>query len=89
MIVDDSDPGEPRFQPDSSTGLTIHLHRVPGPLLLGRKRNLSRSLCRGEIIVVLDDDDDPRTRVADAVEQLQASHNALIAGRTPPGPACL
>lgn len=80
VIVDDSDPGQPRFQPDTSQGLAIHYHHLPGHLPLGRKRNLSHSFCRGEIIVVLDDDDYyPRSRVAHAVERLQASE-ALIAG---------
>jgi glycosyltransferase involved in cell wall biosynthesis len=80
VIVDDSDPDHPRFQPDPSQGLAIQHHHLPGPLPLGRKRNLAHSLCRGEIIVVLDDDDYyPHTRVAHAVEQLQASE-ALIAG---------
>lgn len=80
VIVDDSDPDQPRFQPDTSQGLAIHHHHLPVPLPLGRKRNLSHSYCSGEIIVVLDDDDYyPRTRVGHAVEQLQAS-DALIAG---------
>ena len=80
VIVDDSDPGQPRFQPDTSQGLAIHHHHLPRRLPLGQKRNLSHSLCRGAIIVVLDDDDYyPHTRVAHAVEQLQASE-ALIAG---------
>lgn len=80
VILDDSDPDQPRFQPDHSQGLAIHYHPLPEPLPLGRKRNLSHTFCRGEIIVYLDDDDYyPRTRVSHAVEQLLASP-ALVAG---------
>ena len=80
VILDDSDPGQPRFQPDHGQGLAIRYHALSKPLPLGRKRNLSHTFCRGEIIVYLDDDDYyPRTRVSHAVEQLLASP-ALIAG---------
>jgi glycosyltransferase involved in cell wall biosynthesis len=80
VILDDSDPGQPRFQPDHGQGLAIRYHALSKPLPLGRKRNLSHTFCRGEIIVYLDDDDYyPRTRVSHAVEELLASP-ALIAG---------
>ena len=47
---------------------------------LGAKRNLSHSLCSGDVIVYMDDDDFyPRTRVQHAVEALSGS-DKLIAG---------
>lgn len=82
VLVDDSDDGKPQFEPDQTQGLTIVHKRLDKRLPLGAKRNLSHTLCRGEIIIYLDDDDIyPSTRVAHAVERLLASE-ALIAGST-------
>lgn len=82
VILDDSDDGEPLFRPQTSRGLKVVHERLPQRLPLGRKRNLSHSLCSGEIIVVLDDDDYyPRARVSHAVSRLLAS-DGLLAGCT-------
>lgn len=82
VLVDDSDDGKPDFQPDQSQGLEIIYKRLDKHLPLGAKRNLSHDLCRGDIIVYLDDDDYyPPTRVAHAVERLLAG-DALVAGST-------
>lgn len=82
VLVDDSDDGKPEFQPDQTQGLKIVHRRLDRHLPLGEKRNLSHTLCSGDIIVYLDDDDYyPPTRVAHAVERLLGSE-ALIAGST-------
>lgn len=82
VLVDDSDDGGPEFQPDQAQGLKIVHRRLDRHLPLGEKRNLSHTLCSGDIIVYLDDDDYyPPTRVAHAVERLLGSE-ALIAGST-------
>lgn len=80
ILLDDSDDGLPAFQPRANTGLTIRSARPPQRLPLGAKRNLSHSLCRGDIIVYMDDDDYyPPSRVAHAVEALTSSEK-LVAG---------
>lgn len=82
VLVDDSDDGRPPFQPDQTQGLKIVHRRLDRRLRLGEKRNLSHTLCSGDIIVYLDDDDFyPPSRVAHAVERLLGSE-ALIAGST-------
>ena len=82
VLVDDSDDGQPVFEPDQNQGLKIVHKRLDKRLPLGNKRNLSHTLCQGEIIVYLDDDDYyPPVRVSHAVERLLAS-DALIAGST-------
>ena len=50
-------------------------------MLLGKKRNLMHSLCTGDIIIYMDDDDYyPEERVSHAVEILQNNKNFMIAG---------
>jgi glycosyltransferase involved in cell wall biosynthesis len=50
-------------------------------MLLGKKRNLMHSLCTGDIIIYMDDDDYyPEERVSHAVEVLQNNKNYMIAG---------
>jgi glycosyltransferase involved in cell wall biosynthesis len=48
---------------------------------LGKKRNLSNSKCKGDIIIYMDDDDYyPPERISHAVETLQKNPTALCAG---------
>ena len=50
-------------------------------MLLGKKRNLMHSLCNGEIIIYMDDDDYyPKERISHAVEILEQNKEYLIAG---------
>ena len=50
-------------------------------MLLGKKRNYMHSLCSGEIIIYMDDDDYyPPDRVSHAVEILEKNKEFLIAG---------
>lgn len=50
-------------------------------MLLGEKRNYMHTLCKGDIIVYMDDDDYyPPTRISHAVETLQNNPWALCAG---------
>jgi glycosyltransferase involved in cell wall biosynthesis len=50
-------------------------------MLLGKKRNYMHSLCSGEIIIYMDDDDYyPPERVSHAVETLEKNKEFLIAG---------
>lgn len=82
IIVDDSDNGQPAFQPSPELDIRSRLVTLPERVPLGRKRNLSHGYCHGDIIVYMDDDDwYPPTRVQHAVEQLRAS-DVLMAGST-------
>lgn len=82
VLVDDSDDQQAPFIPNQAMGLAIRHERLSPRLMLGKKRNYSHSLCSGDIIVYMDDDDYyPPTRVAHAVERLMASQ-ALVAGST-------
>ncbi|MBI96923.1 hypothetical protein CL656_07255 [bacterium] len=50
---------------------------------LGKKRNLMNKLCKGDIIIYMDDDDYyPPSRVKHAVDMLQKNKDYLIAGCT-------
>ena len=50
-------------------------------MVLGKKRNLTNSKCKGDIIVYMDDDDYyPPERISHAVEILQKNPKALCAG---------
>ena len=50
-------------------------------MVLGKKRNLANSKCKGDIIVYMDDDDYyPPERISHAVEILQKNPKALCAG---------
>jgi glycosyltransferase involved in cell wall biosynthesis len=50
-------------------------------MLLGKKRNLMHSKCKGDIIIYMDDDDYyPEERVSHAVETLQENPSFLVAG---------
>lgn len=50
-------------------------------MVLGKKRNLMHTKCKGDIIIYMDDDDYyPPTRVSHAVEMLQNNPAYLIAG---------
>ena len=82
LILDDSTIDQKPVQLESKAGLTINYQRLPSKLKLGAKRNLSHRLCKGEIIVYMDDDDYyfPE-RVEHAVEQLSTSQQP-IAGST-------
>jgi len=78
IIIDDgSDPIE---------DLVKHIPQVKyyyykEQMLLGFKRNIMHSKCRGDIIIYMDDDDYyPPERVSHAVETLIANPNFLIAG---------
>ena len=59
----------------------IKYHYYKERMLLGKKRNLMHSLCTGDIIIYMDDDDYyPEERVSHAVEVLQNNKNYMIAG---------
>lgn len=80
VLVDDSDDGRPHYEPTPGTGLRTRIERLTQRLPLGPKRNLSHSLCSGDIIVYMDDDDYyPPERVSHAVDALTKSE-CLIAG---------
>ena len=50
-------------------------------MLLGKKRNLMHSKCKGDVIVYMDDDDYyPKERISHAVDILTKNPNYLIAG---------
>ena len=50
-------------------------------LTLGKKRNMSNDMCKGDIIIYMDDDDYyPPDRISHAVETLQQNPKALCAG---------
>lgn len=83
VIVDDgSDSVEDLVKAEAARlGIEVHYHRYEEHMPLGKKRNVMHSLCRGDIIVYMDDDDFyPPERVAHAVEELKAHPRFLIAG---------
>ena len=54
---------------------------IDNKMVLGKKRNLMHSYCKGDYIVYMDDDDYyPPNRVKHAVKQLQKNPQYLIAG---------
>ena len=81
VIIDDSTYGPvPEFRRARQAGIQVVWHETPGRLSLGAKRNLSNALAKGEVMVVMDDDDFyPPSRIEHAVEQLFAT-GAEIAG---------
>ena len=80
VIIDDSDDVTSFFQPDQSKGLNICYQRLESKHVLGKKRNLANSFCKGDIIMYMDDDDYyPKERVAHAVEKLTGSEDILMA----------
>lgn len=82
IIVDDSDPGYPKFEPASSALLQIRLICLDKKIPLGQKRNVSHQFCEGEIIVYMDDDEYyPPRRIEHAVESLEVSGKE-VAGTT-------
>lgn len=82
VIVDDSDPGRPRFSPTPETTLKIKFVSVDQKIPLGQKRNLSHRFCKGDIIVYMDDDEYyPPLRIEHAVDQLEKSGKEM-AGAT-------
>jgi len=61
--------------------IQVHYIRYQEHLLLGKKRNLMHSKCKGDIIVYMDDDDYyPPERVSHAVEMLIKNPTYNIAG---------
>jgi len=55
--------------------------RLDEKVALGKKRNVMHEHAKGDIIVYMDDDDFyPATRVAHAVEMLQANPDVMVAG---------
>jgi glycosyltransferase involved in cell wall biosynthesis len=59
----------------------IKYHYYKERMLLGKKRNIMHSFCKGDIIIYMDDDDFyPKERVSHAVEVLENNKNYLIAG---------
>lgn len=82
IILDDSDNGQPGFARNERSGIVTRYWHFRQRMKQGRKRNLSHTLSRGDIIVYMDDDDYyPPERVSHAVHQL-LRHNALMAGST-------
>jgi glycosyltransferase involved in cell wall biosynthesis len=81
IIVDDSTTGPlPDLHAVRQAGIHVVWHEPATRMPLGAKRNLANSLARGEVIVVMDDDDFyPPTRIRHAVEALAAT-GAQVAG---------
>ena len=78
IIIDDgTDPIE-----DLTTDIPqIKYYYFEGKMTLGKKRNTMHSLCKGDIIIYMDDDDYyPPQRVSHAVETLLQNPSFLIAG---------
>lgn len=80
IIVDDSSDRGHRYTPSANLDIPTTISFLTKKMRLGAKRNLAHTLCRGEIIVYMDDDDwYPPDRVSHAVNALQQS-DALVAG---------
>ena len=80
VVVDDSPEPSQLLGSGLQAGVCLRYFHQPQKMKLGAKRNLSHSLCSGDVIVYMDDDDFyPRTRVQHAVEALSGS-DKLIAG---------
>ena len=85
IILDDSDPEEQHktealFQEFSKTHPYIH-YSVTDRKPMGSKLNEATKLCKGDLIVVMDDDDYyPPTRISTAVKAFQANPTYQIAG---------
>ena len=80
IIVDD---GTDKIQDliKSSDIKQIRYYTLDQRIPLGAKRNYIHSLCRGSILVYMDDDDYyPPERISHAVERLTSSPSALCAG---------
>tara|TARA_Y100001968_G_scaffold12080_1_gene10045 strand:+ start:515 stop:1273 length:759 start_codon:yes stop_codon:yes gene_type:complete len=79
VIIDDSsDEIDKNIIKDSK--LNIKYTKLTDRTVIGRKRNIANSKSKGDIIVVMDDDDFyPVNRISHAVEKLQNSKK-LIAG---------
>ncbi len=83
IIVDDSQDGQPVFQPIDGTGLTVRNIVLEEKMTLGAKRNYTGSMARGEICIFMDDDDYyVPTRVSHAVEKLEENPQVHVAGST-------
>ena len=82
IVVDDgTDPIGDLLPPADPTLPTIHYHRLPEKLPLGKKRNLMHEFTKGDILVYMDDDDYyPPERVSHAVDTLLLYPKALCAG---------
>lgn len=81
VILDDSDEDNV-YRPNSSIDLKVKYKKLQKKLPIGKKRNDSHSLCKGEIIIYFDDDDYyPPSRVSYTVNELLKSKK-LIAGST-------
>lgn len=80
IIVDDgTDTIEDLIQ--NSNIPEIQYYKISSKLTLGKKRNLSHSYCKGDIIVYMDDDDYyPPERISHAVEMLLTNPNVLCGG---------
>ena len=81
IIVDDSQDGQPAFQPRRELGLVTKYVVLDEKIALGAKRNYTLAQAKGEICVYMDDDDFyPPTRVQLAVETFQRRPDAQFAG---------
>ncbi|MEB3318921.1 MAG: glycosyltransferase family 2 protein [Cyanobacteriota bacterium] len=86
VIIDDSGPG---FEPDLSAarraGIALRHLRLPERLPLGAKRNLCHENARGELLVIMDDDDYyPPSRVPEAVAVLRTGEGDVAGCRRMP-----
>ena len=80
VVVDDSPRPCALDLLQLNSGVEVVYRHSHEKLSLGRKRNLSHELCRGDIIVYMDDDDFyPCMRIQRAVDALLGSY-CLIAG---------
>jgi len=85
IILDDSDPEEQHrnktlFYEFSKTHPNIH-YRITDRKPMGSKLNEATALCKGELIVIMDDDDHyPSTRISTVVDAFHANPAYEIAG---------
>ena len=81
IIVDDGTDKIGDILTEFGSDLPIRYVALPDKLPLGKKRNLTHSLCKGDIIVYMDDDDYyPPERISHVVETLQQNPLAMACG---------
>lgn len=82
LILDDGEePIEHYFKPQSIRLPNIRYAKLSQKLTMGQKLNLLTKEAKGEILVVMDDDDYyPPSRVEEAVKALEANPTVHVAG---------
>jgi glycosyltransferase involved in cell wall biosynthesis len=85
IVVDDgTDSVADLFEPSAlplDLKVNVKYTRLAEKMPLGKKRNLTHSLCSGDILIYIDDDDYyPPTRISHAVSALLMNPHRLVAG---------